>query len=890
MRAARDDALDRARRYSPFLRDAISARPDVVDLFLSDGSQSAASAAVAAGAETADAELRRRRLGLALAVSLGDLSGELSLEQVTALLSGFADSAIDRAIEVAFEELMPGEQARGFAVIALGKLGSNELNFSSDVDLLLLFDPRWLPRRQRDEPGEAAVRIGRRITDLLQKRTADGYVARVDLRLRPSPEATPIVLPVNAAMSYYESAALGWERAAFIRARACAGDMGLGQSFLQAIEPFVWRRALDFGAFEVIRAIGQKVRDHYASRQRFGPGFDLKRGRGGIREVEFFAQARQLVHGGRDPLLRPAATLDAIAALERGGHMEPELAADLAEAYRRLRTIEHRVQMIDDQQTHLLPASAEALAGVAQLHGFADGNQLLDWLRPSVERVGKTFDELASDEQQQLPRDPDLLRAELEALGFADPGPAERRIAEWRSARARSLRSPAALGAFEAMLPALLGAIARSADPDHALNRLSDIVERVPSGVNLYRLLQARPGLSTLLARILALAPALADQLARRPALIDTLLDSSCFDPPAGAAQFAMFLGEEMRGRPFDLAIDWARRIVNERRFALGVQLVDDRDDPLSIGQGYACVAEGALVALASAAVAEFEAAHGAFPGAELVVLGLGRLGGGVLTHASDLDLIYLFTKPAAETSDGARPLGPADYFNRLANRVTAALSVSTAAGPLYDVDTRLRPQGAQGMLAVSVDAFAGYQRGEAWTWEHMALARARPVFGSDKARRSVAGLVSQILKQPRDAAKVVADAVRMRDEIAQHKAPSGPLDVKLGPGGLVDLEFAVHVLQLTRSQGLDPRLEAAVEQLAKADLIPSNIVEAQKLLTEMLVVIRLLAPETATPNEDSRQLMAELCGADSWDDLLGRHDEARQSISQLWKDVKESA
>nr|MBA2770721.1 glutamine-synthetase adenylyltransferase [Sphingomonas sp.] len=602
------------------------------------------------------------------------------------------------------------------------------------------------------------------------------------------------------------------------------------------------------------------------------------------------AQARQLVHGGRDPALRPAATLDAIAALERAGHLDPDLARDLAQAYRRLRTIEHRVQMIDDQQTHLLPASSDALAAVAHLHGLEGSDQLLDWLRPSVARVGEAFDELAGSDSQHLPSEPEALRAELAALGFADTEPAQRRIAEWRSGRARSLRSPAALEAFEAMLPGLLGAIAGSADPNNALNRLSDVIERVPSGVNLYRLLQARPGLATLLARLLAHAPALADQLARRPGLIDTLLDASCFDPPPRADEFARFLAEEMRGKPYDLAIDRARRIVNERRFALGVQLVDQRRDALSIGQGYASVAEGALVALAGAAVAEFEAAHGTFPGAELIVMGLGRLGGEVLTHASDLDLIYLFTPPAAETSTGARPLGPADYFNRLANRVTAALSVSTAAGPLYEVDTRLRPQGAQGMLAVSVTAFGDYQRGEAWTWEHMALARARPVFGSGSARQSVTALVSEILHQPRDPAKVVADAVEMRDEIARHKAPSGPLDVKLGPGGLVDLEFAVHVLQLTRSTGLDPRLEVAVEQLADAGLIVRNIVDAQKLLTRMLVVIRLLAPHTATPSEDSQELMAQLCGVASWDDLLGRHAQARQGICELWKKVRESA
>jgi glutamate-ammonia-ligase adenylyltransferase len=866
----------------------MEARPDIVETFIADGPGKAAAQALQSGAGTVEAELRRRRRSLSLAVALGDLAGELSLEQVTQFLSDFADTAIDRAIDSAMAELLPDQQARGLTAIALGKLGSRELNFSSDVDLIFLFDPLTLPRRPRDEPGDSAVRIGRRMVEILQKRTEEGFVERVDLRLRPSPEVTPIVLPVNAAISYYESAAVGWERAAFIRARCCAGDRRLGQKFLDAIEPFVWRRALDFGAIEEVRSISERIRDHYSKGQKFGPGFDLKRGRGGIREVEFYVHAQQLVHGGREPEIRAGATLDAIAALVETGHFTPELAADLAEAYRRLRTAEHRVQMVDDQQTHLLPAGEAALDNVAQLHGFAASSELLDWLRPSVERVGAVFDELAGSEEERLPANPEQLREVLETLGFPDPDSAVRRVSEWRSGRPRSLRSSAAKSAFEAMLPALLAAIGKSEDPMRALNRLSDVVERVPSGVNLYRLLEARPGLATLLARVLAHAPALSDQLARRPELLDSLLDSSCFDPPPPAAEFARFLEDEIKGQPFDMAIDRARRLINERRFALGVQLIDLREDPLTVGEGYGRVAEGALGALAAAAVAEFEEMHGRFPGAELLVLGLGRLGGGILTNASDLDVIYLFTDPQAEQSDGPKPLGPADYFNRLANRVTAAMSVPTSAGPLYDVDTRLRPQGSKGMLAVSMEAFAAYQCNEAWTWEHMALARARPVFGSEPAKAMLSALILDILRAPVDEEKVLADAVKMREDIERHKPPSGPLDVKLGPGGLIDLEFAVHVLQLTRKKGLHPRLDMAIEELVAENLVDAKIAGAQLLLTQMLVTIRLVAPQTTSPSEESCELMARACGSPSWSDLLARHDEARHSVAELWKRVKE--
>ena len=865
----------------------MAARPDIVEAFVGGGAETAAAEALRSGGETVASELRLRRRALALAVALGDLSGQFQLEQVTALLSDFADASIDRAIGAAMAELFPGEEPRGLSVIALGKLGSRELNFSSDVDLLLLFDPATIPRRERDEPGDSAVRIGRRLVELLQKRTEDGFVERVDLRLRPSPEATPIVLPVNAAISYYESAAVGWERAAFIRARNCAGDRRVGADFLEAIESFVWRRALDFGAIEEVRAISERIRDHYSDRQKFGPGFDLKRGRGGIREVEFYIHAQQLVHGGRDPDLRIAPTLDAIEALTEAGHLQPQLAADLAQAYRRLRTAEHRLQMVDDQQTHLLPPEREALTNVARLHGLGSGDDLLDWLRPSVEAVGLAFDELAEGDSARMPSHPDALLERLVALGFPDPGSAVRRIAEWRSGRPRSLRSQAAIRAFEAMLPALLEAIGKSADPMRALNQLSDIVERVPSGVNLYRLLEARPALATLLARILAHAPALSDQLARRPELLDTLLDSSCFNPPPPAPDFARLLEQEMDGQPYDVALDRARRLINERRFALGVQLIDLREDPLAVGRGYARVAEGALVALASRSVTEFEQAHGRFPGADLLILGLGRLGGELLTNASDLDIIYLFTGPCADSSDGPKPLGPANYFNRLANRITAALSVPTPAGPLYEVDTRLRPQGSKGMLVVSLDAFADYQRNEAWTWEHMALARARPVFGAERARAQASALISEILRRPCDRAKLVADAAAMREEIARHKPPSGPLDVKLGPGGLIDLEFAVHILQLVHKSGLDPRLEQAVDRLEEDGLITGKIVDAQRLLTRMLVSIRLLAPRTTSPSEESRELMARACGVEDWDELLARHDEARHSVSALWESVK---
>jgi glutamate-ammonia-ligase adenylyltransferase len=887
---AREDAIGRAERHSPFLREAMNAHPDIAEAFLRAGAAAASELAVTVSADDVEMQLRQQRARLALAVALGDLAGELPLEQATRLLSDFADQAIDAAVSAAIRERLPGAEPRGFAVIAMGKLGSHELNYSSDVDLLLLFDPEVLPKRERDDAGEAAVRIGRRVIELLQRRTSDGYVERVDLRLRPSPEVTPIALPVHAAISHYESSALPWERAAFLRARAAAGDVALGQRFLEAIQPFVWRRSLDFGVIEEVRAISARIRDHFAQGATIGPGYDLKRGRGGIREVEFFVQIQQMIHGGRDPSVRAPATLDAIRALTAAARLDEATGAELAAAYRLLRTIEHRVQMVDDAQTHLLPPSPDALDNVAQLHGLGSGPKLVDALRPTVERVGAIFDSLAPDERRQLSNDPDILKAELSGLGFADAAAAARHVAHWRSGKARALRSPAAQQAFEAMLPGLLQAIAAGADPDHALNRLSDIVERLSSGINLFRLLEARPPLAQLLAKVLAHAPALAEQLARRPELFEGLFDASSFAMPPEAADFARGLREAMQGQSYDAALDRVRRLVNERRFALGVQLIDRRRDPLEVTEGYARVAEGALIALGEEAAGEFSKAHGSFPDAELVVLGLGRFGGHSLTHASDLDLIYLHTAEQGGASSGRKPLGPNDYFNRLASRVTAALSVPTAAGPLYDVDQRLRPGGATGMRVVSLAAFEQYQRNEAWTWEHMALCRARPVFGSPVVRERVAGMIDSILRMPRDRSKVVADAVKMRADMERHKPARGPLDVKLGPGGLVDLEFATHVLQLTTGVGLNTRLEDALEALAAESLVNTKVVESLKLLSRMLVMMRLVAPGEVKPTAETWDLVAEACGAASWDELLVEHDAARQSIAELWNGIKREA
>lgn len=879
------DTEKRIRGHSPFLARALDRFPAVAERLAAGDHEGAFAAAQVAGSpeDGVAKSLRRRRGAIALAVAAADLAGAWGMDRVTRTLSDFADQALEEALAAAMQERYPDAEHRGFVVLALGKHGSRELNYSSDIDPILLYDPATLPHGEREDVADAAVRIGRRVSELLNARDGDGYVFRVDLRLRPSPEATPIALPVEAAIGYYESTALGWEQAAFIRARPAAGDKQLGDYFLRQIRPFVWRRSLDFGAIDAIVDISRRIRDHYAQGQAFGPGYDLKRGRGGIREVEFFAQVHQLIHGGRDPSLRTGNTREALRALAAAHVIEPDVAARLDDAYILFRTIEHRLQMVEDRQTHELPTSETSLDNVARLHGLTDGAALLDLLRPHVEWVGRNYDRLSPEQADaSLSHHEDRLKEQLMEMGFADPETPLARIARWRGGTIRALRSAPSREALEALLPGLMRTLAKAPDPSRALNRLDDMIGRLPSAINFFKLLAARPALVELLAEILSHAPTLADALSRRAELIDGLIDASAFDPAPPVASLAAQLGRLEPGEDYQTLLDRVRQRVGDRRFALGAQIIRG-GDPLEAGRGYGRVAEAAIEALAAGTVTEFESAHGKVPGGELLILALGRMGGGVLTHASDLDLVYLFTGDFSTESDGTKPLGATQYFNRLAQRITNALSVHTASGPLYEVDTRLRPSGAQGLLAVSLDSFARYQREEAWTWEHLALTRARPVFGSADARAAIDVILTETLQRPRDFDELARQAVKMRGDIAKHKPPVGDLDVKLVPGGLVDLEFLIHVNQFHYRMAFDPDLGKALADLVAAGHLPADLIAAHDLITRYLVVSRLVSPKSTEPAEATRPLVARACGAEDWDGLLASYAQARICVGEAW-------
>jgi glutamate-ammonia-ligase adenylyltransferase len=696
------------------------------------------------------------------------------------------------------------------------------------------------------------------------------------LRLRPASEVSPLAVSVDGALSHYESSAVAWERAAFIRARAAAGDLASGEGFLGTIAPFVWRRSLDFTAIEEIRRLTARIRETHKGPSEPGPGYNLKQGRGGIREIEFFAQTHQLIHGGRRPALRVRGTRAALNALAAEAIISPEDAKLLGESYDRLRTIEHRLQMVHDRQTHSLPLDSQALDGVARLDGLEDGQALVMELRAITAPVASRYDRLLGGAEERPA--PGKARAEG-SLDLIDE-----RFEKWR-ATLRTLRSPEARAAFAALRPALRKALAAAPEPERALIRFETIVERVPTAINLFRLFEARPGLLDQVLRVVAVAQSLADELGRSPELLDSLIDARALDLPGSVEDLA----ERMRAgraRDYEDRLDAIRHVVGEERFALGVQLVEARHDPIEIAAALSRIAEAALTVGASAAEAEFARVHGRLPGSDLLVLGLGRLGGGALTHASDLDVIYLFSGGAANESDGGRPLTPSLYFNRLAQRVTAALSVPTAAGALYEIDTRLRPQGAQGPLAVSLEMFERYQREDAWTWEHMALTRARPLHGPPEARAELQRIIDATLMRGRDPATLRTDVLKMRGEIAASKSPSGPLDAKLQRGGLIDCEFLIHFIQLRERTAFDPDLGGAIEQLMAVGLLPRDFRSHYDFLCRLLVAARLLAPDGQPPAGLARDALAAACRVESFDALLQAATDARHGVMATWADT----
>jgi glutamate-ammonia-ligase adenylyltransferase len=718
----------------------------------------------------------------------------------------------------------------------MGKQGAHELNYSSDIDLIVLYDPSTPLLFDPAEASTFFVRLTRRLVQLMQDVTEDGYVFRTDLRLRPDPRATQVAISIEAAAVYYESQGQNWERAAMIKARAAAGDLALGEEFLDRLKPYIWRKYLDFAAIADVQSMKRQihaVKGHGEVKVR---GHNLKLGRGGIREIEFFVQTQQLIAGGRNPKLRGRSTMGMLDALAHANWINQQAADELKSAYRFLRMIEHRVQMVNDEQTHALPSDEKAFEAFARFCGFETGEEFEALVRRTLEcvqghyaRLFESAEELGTATGSLVftggEDDPETIET-LSRMGYRSPSEVSATIRGWHFGRYGATRSARARELLTELMPKLLSSLAAMGDADLAFLAFDRFLGGLPAGVQLFSLLKANPRLLDLLATILGSAPRLAEQLSRRPKVLDAVLDPGFFTSLPSEAEMTQLIASAMpEGLELDEVADRARVIGKEQAFRIGVRVLSETAGAAETGLAFSQLAGLLLGRLHKAVTADAVRRYGRVPGGRSAVIAMGKLGGSEMTAGSDLDLIIVYdAAPGAETSEGAKPLSINQYYARLTQRLISAVSAPTAEGVLYEVDMRLRPSGSKGPVAASLASFESYHHDSAWTWEKLALTRARPVCGDPGLMAELSARISRVLAEPRDATQVKADVVDMRKLMLREQGSGGVWDVKRARGGLVELEFIAQTLQLIHAahhpEVLDTNTLAALEKLNRAGLL----------------------------------------------------------------------
>ena len=806
--------------------------------------------------------LRIAKKRVALLTALTDITGIWPLDKITRTLSDFAGFAVDACLAQQLRQahdkgdiVLPDPDnpvnRSGVIVLGMGKLGAWELNYSSDIDLIILFDSDAITYQGRKSLGDCFVRLTRNLVKMMQERTADGYVFRTDLRLRPDPGATPIALPLAAAHTYYESQGQNWERAAMIKARPIAGDLSAGEEFVEFLRPFVWRKFLDFAAISDIQAIKSQIHAHKGFGSISLDGHNIKIGRGGIREIEFFCQTQQLIEGGRNPKLRSSSTLLTLKDLEEAGKTTAQVRQDLTDAYFFLRTLEHRLQMIQDEQTQLLPDDPLELDRLGVFMGYDTADAFRKCLQSTLETVQAHYDDLFRfEEQGEQPSrrlvftgsddDPETL-ASLQTLGYEDTPRISQIIREWHHGRYRATRTVRAQQLLTKLMPTLLEDLAHTTSPDAAFMRFDAFLKKLPAGVQLFSLFTAHPSLLKLVAKIMGMAPELADRLSRNPMLLDGVLSSDFMSPLPEAEILATDLELMLStARDFQDVLDISRRWLNDLKFRIGVQILHHNDHKSGKGATVAAggpltrLAEVVLGALLPRVTAELEMKHGTIPGGSFAIIAAGKFGSREMTPKSDADLIFVYDIPEENLmTDGDKPIPAGLFYTRLSQRMINGLSALTGEGQLYEVDMRLRPHGKSGPLALSLEGFRRYYAEDAWTWEHLALTRARAVAGDLDCMEKADQALFSILTSVRDRTVVAKDVTDMQTRLHKEHAGKPVWALKNHPGGLMDLEFICQFLKLIyghkHPEILEPNLQESLDQMGKAELLPTDTVERLK-------------------------------------------------------------
>jgi len=869
--------------------------------------------------------LRRQRTRHQVRIIWRDLNRQADLVQTCRDLSDMADASIDQAYQWLYRRhcdqfgtptgRRSGEPQQ-MVILGMGKLGAVELNLSSDIDLIFAYPEggETVGVKRPLDNQEFFIRLGQRLIKALDPITVDGFVFRVDMRLRPYGSSGALVLSFNALEQYYQDQGRDWERYAMIKSRVVAGDQVAGEQLQEMLRPFVYRRYLDFSAIEALRTMKQLIQQEV---RRKGMADNIKLGSGGIREVEFIAQAFQLIHGGRDLSLQQRPLLKVLSTLEGQGYLPPAVISELREGYEFLRYTEHAIQAIADRQTQMLPDSAQDQARIAFMLGFADWEAFHEKLMFWRGRVAWHFAQVIADPDEDegvesevvvggewLPlweeaQDEEAACRQLEEGGFADATKALKALASLRASP--QLRAMQRLGRerLDAFIPRLLAQAVEHENPDLVLERVLPLVEAVARRSAYLVLLTENPGALRRLLTLCAASPWIAEQITRFPLLLDELLNEGRLFKPPLAPELAAELRERLTRIPED---DLEQQMEALRHFKLAHRLRVAASEiagslPLMKVSDYLTwLAEAILEQVLALAWRQTVAKYGTplrtdgtlcDPG--FIIVGYGKVGGIELGHGSDLDLVFIHDGDQQAETDGPKPIDGTQFFTRLGQRIIHLLTAQTNSGQLYEVDMRLRPSGASGLLVSSLGAFARYQENEAWTWEHQALVRARVLVGSKDVGQAFENVRAQVLGKARDLAKLQQEVsemrAKMRDNLGSKSTAAGtganafeataPFDLKQDAGGIVDIEFMVQYAALAWSQTHPPLLRwtdniRILEELEHEGLMPA---EDASLLREAYKAYRSAA---------HRQALQKDAGVIPGDQFA---DERRQ-VMRIWREL----
>ncbi|NPV19797.1 bifunctional [glutamine synthetase] adenylyltransferase/[glutamine synthetase]-adenylyl-L-tyrosine phosphorylase [Bradyrhizobium aeschynomenes] len=857
--------------------------------------------------------LRQLKSEAALLIALCDIGGVWPVMQVTAGLTDVAVSSVQMALryllrqEAARGRLSPAdvaqpEQGCGLFVLAMGKMGAGELNYSSDIDLIVFFDPDATTLARDIEPQPFFVRVTQALARLLQSRTADGYVFRVDLRLRPDPASTQVAMSTEAALHYYEREGRTWERAAMIKARICAGDIAAGEAMLAELSPFVWRKHLDFQALTDVHDMKRQMQVYRGHSEIAVEGHNVKVGRGGIREIEFFAQTQQLIAGGRHPELRVRPTLQALDVLTTSKWITAQARDELTVAYEFLRRVEHRLQMMADEQIHSLPDDVEGVGRFACFFGYDSRERfavdLLFHLNIVQGHYARLFEgdptgtvSLPAVNYGAGPDEPRLME-HLAGLGFRDPVMVAKTLQQWQAGEYRVFRADATRAAFNDFLPALIDGLAHADEPDRAVVAFDRFLQALQLGGRLVTLLGQNRDLVALVALVLGAAPRLGDMLARQPRLMDGLIDPRFFGAIPDRRELSARLAATLQDAgTYEEFLDRLRQFGQESLFLIGTRILSGTVSAQQAGTAFADVAEGIVHTVHDLVTERFAAQHGRIKRQETAIVAMGRLGAREMTASSDLDLILLYDFDAdAPDSDGERALQGAHYFARFTQRLISAFTSRTNYGVLYDIDMRLRPSGRAGPLASHIDSFAHYQEQEAWTWEHMALTRARVISASPEFRARIEQIIQTALRRTRDPAAIARDVADMRRAIAAEKGEADLWDLKHAAGGMVDIDFVAQYLQLihaaTTPEILDVSSLAVLDNAERLGVLPRAeaviLRQAARLYHDLTQILRLCVSDKFKPDQAGEDLLRVMARAGDAPDFSALEARVRETQSEV--------